>query len=235
MANSRVLLADSIGIIREGLAALIRRLIPEAAIEHAETADEIKAAMRGGPWRLIVFNPALPSEDGVALIRLARMENRGTPVLVFTMLNEGQFGVAALDAGATGYLEATARSVEIVGALRALLDGGVYLSPRLSALWNEHGRVRNTRKGFAALSTRERRVLRALAEGAGVKEAAQALGVTPSTIGTYRVRLLKKLKLKSTGDLIRYVAESRLDGGSNNPFGKPMAEPKLPAGRRRVG
>ncbi len=209
--------------------------MPEAAIEHAETALEIKAAMRGGPWVLIVFNPALPADDGMGLIRLARAENPDTPILVFTLLDENQFGVAALSAGATGYLAATARAPEILTALETLLSGGRHLSARLAGLWQEQRATRPRRNGFASLSTRERRVLRALADGSGVKQAALTLGVSPSTIGTYRVRLLRKLKLRTTADLIRYVAESRLDGGSANPFGDLKSEADEREAGRRAG
>lgn len=220
----RILLADSIGVIREGMAALVHRVLPDAAITQTETAGEFKAAACSGPWRLIVFNPALPADDGVGLARLARTKNPDTPILIFTLLDEGQFGVAAVEAGATGYLEVTARSLEIMAALRALLEGGRYISPRLERLWQEHGNARAARNGYAALSTRERRVLRAFADGSGVKQAALTLGVSPSTIGTYRVRLLKKLKLRTTVDLIRYVAENRLDGGSASPFASLTAD-----------
>lgn len=205
----RILLADDHALIRDALPGAIRRALPRATFVGVGTAAEVVAAVEREAWDLVVLDLGLPGSDGeFATLQRLRALRPELPILVFTMFSEEKFGVPAIEAGASGYLAKTADRATIAEAAAATLAGRGYRSPRLAALLGS--RVSGARSGVSALSSRERDVLRQLADGASNKQISAQLNVGVSTVATYRTRLLQKLGVRTTAELIRYVVEHRL-------------------------
>ena len=120
-----------------------------------------------------------------------------------------QYGT--LEAGAHGYLIKSAAFDELLEAIRTIHEGNVYISkkisPEVSALLR---RPKGKRDGLEGLSQREFDVLRIIGGGASLQQCAQQLGVSVSTVSTYRSRVIEKLKLATTTDLVRFAIENKV-------------------------
>lgn len=202
----RILLADQHGIVRRGLRGLLQVAFKHASFAETETSQATIAALQREKWHLVILEPSLPDSDGLATLPHCA----GTPLLVFTAFAEEQMGVAAIVAGARAYLSKTATDAEIMTAVTALLAGREYCSPRLRELLAAHVLRGSRPAGLGTLSVRERMVFREFERGRTVKEIAAHLGLVASTVSTYRIRILRKLGLRTTNELLRYNAERRL-------------------------
>lgn len=206
MAAQCILLADHHCIVRNGLRLLLQRIFKHATFVETGTSAATIAAARSKRWHLIILALGLPDHDGLDTI--ARCN--GAPILVFTNFSEDQMGVAAIEAGASGYLCKTATDTEILTAVATVLERREYCSPHLRELLAAH-RIQGLRHtGFGSLSAREREALHEFDNGFSVKETACHLGLVTSTVSTYRKRILRKLGLRTTNELQRYLAEHRL-------------------------
>jgi len=206
---TRILLADDHGLIRDALPVAIRKRVPGATFVGVGTAAEVVAAVEREAWSLVVLYLGLPGSAGeLATLKTLRALRPEIPVLVLSMFSEEKFGVAAIEAGAAGYLAKTADRAAIGEAVAEVLAGRGYRTAALQAQLD--ARHERDRRGIGALSPRELDVLLALARGASNKEISARLKVGVTTVATYRARLLEKLGLRTTADLLRYVVEHRL-------------------------
>ena len=142
---------------------------------------------------------------------LVKDRSPDTKVLVHTMHPEDQFGVRALRGGADGYITKDAPVSEIIFAVRKLLQGGRYVSPGLAEVL-AGALAANTDRSIESLSDREFQVLRAITTGKTPTDIAEELQLSIKTVSTYRARILEKLDLRTTADLIRFGLEQHLDG-----------------------
>jgi two-component system, NarL family, invasion response regulator UvrY len=132
------------------------------------------------------------------------------PVLILSMHPERQYGRRVLKAGASGYLNKDSAPEELIKAIRKLLAGGRYVSPALAErlAWElADDRVRPLHE---TLSDREFEVLRMLALGKSVTQIAEELHLGGTTISTYRARILEKMKMTTTSELMRYALRNHL-------------------------
>lgn len=206
MVHPRILLADAHGVVRQGLRTLLRPAFKQVSFVETETSAATVAASQRENLQLIVLALKLPDYDGLATLR----QCTGAPILVFTAFSEEQMGVAAIAAGASGYLCKTATNAEVVTAVTIMLEGRESFSPLLRELLARHRTGGARLAGLAALSNRERAALREFDHGCTVKEAAARLGLGASTVSTYRGRIMRKLGLRTANELVRCLAEHRL-------------------------
>ncbi len=205
--NLRVLLVDPAGIVRAGLTALIRTAHPEVVVTEAETEHEALAAAKRSPWDLFVVEPGLAESDGIELVRKLRRLHPHTPIVAFSSASEKHQGGSAVRAGASCFLSKSAPCAAIIAMLSSLTSGDD--SNAYDLLCASHASCARP-DGYAALSETERMVLREIGRGQAVKEIARTRGISASTVGTHRARILKKLRLQTTAELVRYVIEHHL-------------------------
>lgn len=208
----RILLIDPLPVVRAGLTALVQRAAPQATVVVVGSAEQMRAEAKCGPRSLIVVDPAFEHGDGAgsALVRELRAINPDARILVFSEGTEAIVGLTAILAGANGFLPKVAAEAEIEAVLARLAAGGEHTSEALRERVSESRSPFARRSGFAALSAAERMVLHEFGRGQTVKDIARHAGVASSTIGTYRGRILKKLGLRTTADLVRYACEHML-------------------------
>lgn len=205
---SRILLADDHVLVRDALPAAIRRRVAGARFECVGTATAAVAAVEREPWHLVVLDLGLPGGSELETLRRVRAARPTMPILVFSMFPEEKMGVAALDAGADGYLCKTADRATIGEAVAETLAGRGYRSAALASLLVK--RAGKRRGALSDLSQREMEVLIGLGRGRSNKEVAADLAISVTSVGTYRMRIMEKLGLRTTADLLRYVVEHRL-------------------------
>ena len=206
----RILIVDDHAVVRAGVKQILADAFPDAAFGEAADGRQAVAFALDKAWDLAIVDVAMPGRSGVDVLKDLKALRPKLPVLVFSMYPEEQYAVRALRAGAAGYLTKASLSDELVAAVRKALDGGRYVSAELAErLASELG---SPAKGLPheALSDRELEVLRRLGAGKAVKQIAAELSLSASTVSTYRRRLLGKMRLKTTAELIRYAIEKRL-------------------------
>jgi two-component system invasion response regulator UvrY len=207
----RIIVCDDHPIVREGIRLIVQRHKDIAPAEQAASGGELLAKLQGSQFDVILLDVSLPGEpDGIDLLKRLKRDHPDLAVLVMSMYPERQLGVRALKAGASGYLVKGSPPAEIIAAIRKVASGGKYITAVLAE--ELAAEAASPREGASPgrLSDREHEVLRLIAGGKGISEIAAQLAISPATVGTYRSRLLAKLRLGSTAELVRYALEHGL-------------------------
>jgi len=210
MQNRRIFIADDHVLVREGLKLLIgNRPGFEIAGEAGDGLELLSLLKRSPAPDAVVLDISMPKLRGIEAIREIRYIHPEMRVLVLTMHKDEDFLCQAFLAGADGYLLKEDVTEELFDALGAVLNGEIYISPLLGVeLKNAWIKTYRGQKGLPAvdlLSTREKEVLKLVAEGESSKEIADHLCISVRTVDHHRARIMEKLHLKGTADLIRYA------------------------------
>ena len=207
---SRVLIVDDHAVVRLGLKEI---LADERGVEVSEAADPHVALglIRGQPWSLVVLDIDLPGKGGLELLKDVRRERPRLPVLILSVYPEEQFALRTLKAGASGFLSKDSAPEDLVKAVRRILRGGKYFSERVVDLLpsgpSANGAAANPHE---LLSDREFQILCLFGKGKTVKEIAGELALSRPTVSTYRSRILEKMRMRTTAELVRYAVQNRL-------------------------
>lgn len=202
----RVLIADDHSVVREG----IRRILSDngdikVVGEAADGTQALKLAASERP-DVLLLDLAMPGPGFMEVLEQVRAAHPALKVLVLSAHGEDQYARRVLKAGAVGYITKNHTPEELVAALRRVAGGSRYVSQamadRLAA-----DLATPDRSPQELLSNREYQVLALLGAGKSVKEIAGGTGLSSKTVSTYRTRLLQKLGLRTTADLIRYALE----------------------------
>ena len=192
MEKIAVLLADDHAIIRDGLKQILADTDDLVVAGEAANGQEVMQKVREREW-------------GVLLLHMLKEEKPELPVLVLSMHNEEQYAVRAIKAGAHGYLTKESDSELLVTAIRRVAKGGVFISDKVAELM-----VRGLRPGdkplpHHLLSDREYQVFNLLVMGRGLSEIGAELSLSVKTISTHKTRILQKMNLANTAELVRYA------------------------------
>jgi len=153
----------------------------------------------------------MPGRSGVEILSELKRLQPKLPVLVLSVHPEDQYGKRMLRAGASGYMNKDVAPDELINAIRKVLAGGRYVSPTLAEKLAMDLNTRDTgRPLHETLSEREFEVLRMIASGKAVGEIAEEIHLSVATVSTYRARILLKMSMNTTAELIRYAIENRL-------------------------
>jgi DNA-binding NarL/FixJ family response regulator len=210
-ARLRILIVDDHPIIRRGMRQILAEEWPEATFSEATNGWEALALAQAGDCEVVLLDLTLPGLDGLDVLERLKQTRPRLPVLVLTMHPEDEFGLQALRAGAAGYLTKETAPLQLAQAVRKVLAGGSYITPVLAEKLAEEFQTGKSRLPHELLSRREFQVLCRLAAGQTIKEIAFDLSRSAKTISTYRTRLLRKMKLRNTAELIRYGIEHKLE------------------------
>jgi two-component system, NarL family, invasion response regulator UvrY len=206
----KVLLADDHAIVRGGLKEILLRHLESVECGEAENAEQVLALVRKHPWDLLILDITMPGRSGLDILGDLRLLQPNLPVLVLSMLPEDQFGRQALKAGAWGYLKKESAPEELIHAVRKILAGGRYVSPTLAEKFARDLQGSTDRPPHEALSPREFEILVMLGSGKTVGQIAEELHLSGTTVSTHRARILEKMNMATTAQLIRYAVRSHL-------------------------
>jgi two-component system response regulator NreC len=218
MKKIRVMIADDHDVVRRGLRALIEsQTLMEVVGEAADGAGVLKQIAKLTP-DILILDIQMPNTVATEIVgRVAKASPR-TRVLILSMHDDPIYIESLMTAGARGYLVKSSASSLIVEAIRAILDGEIYLDPDLSSsrqpappqpvLQEASAREDNEVLAKTGLTKREKEVLALLARGHTHREISTDLGISINTVGTYRSRLNQKLGLKARADLVVFAKEA---------------------------
>jgi len=205
-----ILIADDHPLVRQGLKQLLGSEPDMAVVGEAKNADETLDLARKLEWDVLILDYSMPGGNGLVVLKELKRAYPRRPVLILSMHPEDAIAISVLRAGAAGYINKECASEELPVALRKAASGGKYVSASLAEkLAVEVGGAPHVRP-HESLSDREYRVMWMLASGKSISAIAEELFLSPNTISTYRIRILKKLKLETNADLVRYAIKHRL-------------------------
>lgn len=210
-APVRVALVDDHAMIREALSSVLADAGAIEVVAEGSDTREALAIVRDLVPEVLVLDYNLPGGGALPVLEEVRRRESPVKVLILTVHDSWHYAVRVLEAGAQGFVVKSGAVEELLEAIERVHAGEIWVTPRLSQrVLDQLRRPRNDRVGVSALSTREFELLRVLAAGMGIKEAALELKISVSTASTYRARVMKKLNLESTSDLIRFALENGL-------------------------
>lgn len=200
----RVLLVDDHPLFRQGIRRVLSEAVPDLQIIETDSGETATRELGSSAWDLVLLDISLPGMDGLDLLKKIRATYAELPVLVVSMHPSDQFAQRTIAAGACGYVTKDSDPGEFVDAVVTALRGRRYLpKDREDAEWTDralHGR----------LSDREYQVLRMLAAGKTVSQIATILSLSVKTVSTYRSRILEKMGMTSTAELMVYGIKNGL-------------------------
>lgn len=205
----RVLLADDHALVREGLRGILTRAADLEVSAEASNGDEVLACAKKQEFDIVVLDLSMPGLAGIALIKRLKIEKPKLRILVLSMHGEAQYAARALKAGASGYLTKDSAAPQLIGAIRKIAAGGVHISEAAAAQLIGAGAAAEGAP-HSALSDREYEVLRHIVAGRSVTDIADALSLSVKTVSTHKARILQKLSLSGTAELVRYALEHKL-------------------------
>jgi DNA-binding NarL/FixJ family response regulator len=208
----RILLADDHTVLRESLSAVLRA--SGDCMVVGEAGDGVEAIERALALRpdVAVVDISMPRLSGIEVTRRIVTQLPRTRVLVLTMHDEEEYILHMIRAGAAGYLVKRAATSELLAAVRAIAAGGVHFGAHAAkalALQVQHPEVMSD-DPYGALSPREREVMHLVVEGMSTKEIARKLEITVKTAENHRCRILEKLDVRNSAELVRYAMRKRL-------------------------
>jgi two-component system invasion response regulator UvrY len=184
----------------------------EPDIEVSETADPREALrlVREKRWDMLVLDLDLPGKNGLELLKEIKIECPTLPVLILSVYPEEQFAVRALKAGAAGFMSKDTAPEELVKAIRKVLSGGKYINESVAEKLLSGLKSKTDGMPHEALSDREFQILCLFGSGKSVSEIASELSLSVATVSTHRARILEKMCMKTTAELVRYAIENHL-------------------------
>ena len=199
-----VLLADDHAVVRDGLRALLEVGDLQVVATAGNGREAVAEALRLRP-DIVIMDIAMPELDGVEATRRIVEKCPETRVLILSMYLSAEHIYRALQAGAQGYVLKESAGEEVVEAIRTLRAGKRYLSHRITeTVIDDYLREGANVSPLDSLSLRERDVLQLVVEGRTNAAIAQALSLSPKTVETYRARIMKKLKVRDTVELVKF-------------------------------
>jgi len=206
----RILIIDDHEIVRDGLKNILNEQAEGNTFGEASTPPEALALAMEQDWDVVVLDLSLGDRSGLEVLKDLKQLRPRLRVLVLSMHSEEQYARRAFKAGAAGYITKDCPRSELVKAISKVAEGGRYVSHALAeelVIDLERG---SDRPPHETLSNREFEVMRLIASGKTVGEIAVLLSLSDKTIGTYRARILEKMRMKTNAELTHYAIKRGL-------------------------
>jgi DNA-binding NarL/FixJ family response regulator len=202
----RIIIVEDHTLMREGLAQLVNSQ-PDLTVvaEAGDAAKGLQVIMDHQP-ELVIVDITLPGRNGLELIKDIRAQLPNQVILVISMHDEALYAERALKAGAKGYIMKDSDRDSFIAAIRQVLDGGFYVSDKMSAeIFASFSGGQQMKGSVNRLSDREFEVFELLGQGLGTNEIAQRLGISPKTVEVHRAHIREKLEMATGAAVVRFA------------------------------
>lgn len=206
-----IIIADDHSIVRQGLKRILSQNDSYCVVGEAASVSELRVVLRAKHADVLILDLVMPGGVGMEVIKEIKFDYPKLPVLILSFYGEDLYGVRAFSAGATGYLNKECAPEQLVEALGELIAGKRYFSKRTQdMILNEFQNKKLQNKSASKfphydLSDRELHVLIMLGHGIALTRISSNLSLSAKTVSTYRQRVLKKMKMTTNAQLVRYV------------------------------
>lgn len=204
-----ILLVDDHKIFRSGLRRLLSDEPNICITDEAASGGEALLKLRQKHFSLVMLDINMTGRSGLEVLESIRRDDPQMPVLFVSMYPEEQFAVAAMNAGANGYVSKDSEPADLIAAIRTVAQRRNYVSPRTASLL-QTGIQPSDGPPHYLLSARELQIMTAIVLGQSLTEIGQQMFLSVKTVSTYRTRILQKLNLSSNAELVRYAVQNHL-------------------------
>jgi len=206
----RVIITDDHPVVLKGLKEIISEGFDEVTIDVSSRGYELLNKISTNDYDIVLLDISLPDINGLEVLKEIRKRKRKLHVLILSMYPEENYAARALKGGAQGYLTKASAPDELILAVRKILSGKKYISPALAEQMMLDFESDIEKPPHENLSDRELQVLSMIGKGKAVKEIAEELHLSANTVRTYRARILEKISVKGTNELIHYAITHNL-------------------------
>lgn len=208
----RILIADDHVVVRKGVKLILEEEHGLKVLGEATNRDEVIQSIQEKDWDILILDITLPGKNGLDILKEVKMLRPDLPVLILSMHPEEEFAGRALKLKAAGYVMKGSVPEELILAVNMILKGHRYISASLTEKLASSLELDSDieKPLHEKLSKREKEVLIMIASGKSITKIAESIYLSIKTVSTYRKRILEKLNLETTADLIRYAIENCL-------------------------
>jgi two-component system, NarL family, invasion response regulator UvrY len=222
----KIVVADDHPIVREGLKLIIAKTADMMVAGEASDGQELLTRLRTTPADIVLLDITMPGRSGLDVLKQIKTQYPKIRLLVLSHHPEDQYALRVLRAGAAGYLTKESASEQLITAIRKVASGGKYVSLSLAEQLAAELDAPADKPLHGTLSDREYEVMRMIAIGKSVSEIAEELALSVKTISTYRTRILAKMNMTRTADIIHYgIRHGLIDDAAKS------AEPRKSRGK----
>jgi len=200
-----ILLIDDHAVVRKGLKAILEEEFNDISVAEADTGHEGINHIRESLPEAVVLDISLPDMNGLEVLKRIRMDWPRLPVLILSVYGEDQYGVRMMRSGASGYLTKSSAPEHMVTALKKVIGGQRYISPKLAERLASNLMQSPGDHSVECLSDREYQVFRMVAAGKTVTEIGVELHLSVKTISTHRNHILSKMDMHNNADIVGYA------------------------------
>ena len=208
--KAEVLIADDHAIIRDGLRKILADTYDLEVVGEAANGNAVMEQVRARDWDLLVLDISMPGRNGLELIKLVKAERPKLPILIFSMHPEEQYAVRAIRAGAAGYISKEGDTDLLLPAMRRVVGGGMYISPKVAELLAGDISPQSQNLPHTLLTDREFDVFRRIVRGVALTAIAEELSLSVKTVSTHKTHILAKMSMSTQVDLVRYAIDQKL-------------------------
>ena len=206
----RVLIADDHRLVRDGLRRILEETDDIVVIDEASNGQEALEKVRKNDCDVLLLDISMPGTNGLEVLSALKKEKHTCRILVLSMHPEEQYAIRALKAGAYGYLTKKSAPDELIAAIHKVSGGKKFITAPLAESLAYALDTDTERLPHESLSNREYQVFSMMAKGRATKDIAQELFLSVKTVSTYRSRILEKMGMKNTSELIFYAVKRGL-------------------------
>ncbi len=210
MKKIKIIIADDHAIVRKGLIQIISETPDFELVDEASDGNMLLEKIVQHDLDIVLLDIAMPGKTGWEAILEIKNHFPNLPVLILSVSSEENYAIQFYKAGASGYITKDEAPEELVIAIRKVVSGGKYVSPLFAEKLLTCLEEDNERPPHENLSPREFQVLVMISSGKTLTEIAKELYLGIPTIGTYRRRILEKLGLDNTAQIIKYSYENKI-------------------------
>ena len=218
----RILVADDHSVVRKGIRMLLEDEADIEVIGEVADGDEAIASLATMPTDVLLLDITMPRMSGIEALKVISQRYPTVRTLMFSMHNNPDYILKAVQYGAAGYLLKDTGQEEILQAVRAVVKGDLFYPPNASsviiqqlvlpnATQSKTGKSTEPRKAsvWRLITPREAQILNCLIEGMSSPEIADRFGISPNTVANQRASIIRKAGVKNTADLIRMAMEEK--------------------------
>ncbi len=206
----RILIADDHAVVRNGLKQMLSEHADFVVAGEAADGIEVLKKLREQPYDLLLTDMAMPGRSGIELLKMVKDEHPKLAMLVLSMHKEEQYAVRALKAGARGYLTKESAPDQLVLAIRKVAGGGMFISPGVAERLALELHGNHEIEPHTLLSDREFQIFRMIVSGESLGSIADELSLSVKTVSTHKARILQKMQMTSSAELIHYAIRHHL-------------------------
>lgn len=206
----QALIADDHAVVRTGLKQILIQIDGIDHVDETGNGLDVLQLCHKNKYDFIVLDISMPGLNGLEVLKQLKNEFPGLPILILSIHPENQYALRVLKAGASGYLTKDSAPEELKNAVLKIASGGKYITSSVAeSLTLDLSENHKSQKHYQ-LSDREFEVMLLIASGKSPIQIGEELCLSPKTIGTYRRRIMQKMNLKTTTDIIRYALQHEL-------------------------